>query len=167
MILIKLIIFSLIIMLTTKLGLLKVSMFRKRLEELQKFKSALTFMKTKIEFTYEPIKDVFENISEIIYENKDNVFKNCKCSTNDFFKQWKESICIYNNVLKNDDIQIIRNFGKMLGKTDKNGQISEIDLTVNLIEKQINDAENILFKNEKLYKTLGLTSGIGICIILV
>ena len=55
----------------------------------------------------------------------------------------------------------------MLGKTDKNGQISEIDLCTELIDKQIKDAEKILLKNEKLYKTLGVTSGISICIILI
>ena len=32
-------------------------------------------------------------------------------------------------------------FGKLLGKTDKKGQISEIDLSLNFIENQIQHAE--------------------------
>ena len=167
MILVKLSIFILIIMITTRLGFLKVNLFKTRLEELQKFKSALAFMKTKIEFTYDPIKNIFEDISAVVYENKENVFSSIKQNTNDFFKEWEKGILIYKDVLKKEDIQIIRNFGKILGKTDKNGQISEIDLCAQLIDKQIKDAEKILLKNEKLYKTLGVTSGISICIILI
>ena len=167
MILVKLSIFILIIMITTRLGFLKVNLFKTRVEELQKFKSALVFMKTKIEFTYDPIKNIFEDISAVVYENKENVFSSIKQNTNDFFKEWEKGILIYKDVLKKEDIQIIRNFGKMLGKTDKNGQISEIDLCAQLIDKQIKDAEKILLKNEKLYKTLGVTSGISICIILI
>lgn len=167
MILVKLSIFILIIMITTRLGFLKVNLFKTRLEELQKFKSGLVFMKTKIEFTYDPIKNIFEDISAVVYENKENVFSSIKQNTNDFFKEWEKGILIYKDVLKKEDIQIIRNFGKMLGKTDKNGQISEIDLCLELIDKQIKDAEKILLKNEKLYKTLGVTSGISICIILI
>ena len=167
MILVKLSIFILIIMITTRLGFLKVNLFKTRFEELQKFKSELMFMKTKIEFNYDPIKNIFEDISAVVYENKENVFCSIKQNTNDFFKEWEKGILIYKDVLKKEDIQIIRNFGKMLGKTDKNGQISEIDLCVELIDKQIKDAEKILLKNEKLYKTLGVTSGISICIILI
>ena len=57
--------------------------------------------------------------------------------------------------------------GKMLGKTDKSGQISEIELVSNFLDKQINDAEEMKTKNEKLYKTLGVLGGLTIAIILI
>ena len=57
-------------------------------------------------------------------------------------------------------------FGKLLGKTDKKGQISEIDLSLNFIEKQIQKAEVEKNKNAKLYKSLGVLIGCGITIIL-
>ena len=47
----------------------------------------------------------------------------------------------------------------MLGKTDKNGQISEIDLCAQLIDKQIKDAEKILLKNSDKYYFLLTTKG--------
>ena len=58
-------------------------------------------------------------------------------------------------------------FGKLLGKTDIKGQLSQIELTQKLIEKQIEKAEFEKNKNSKLYKTIGIISGIAICIILV
>ncbi len=53
------------------------------------------------------------------------------------------------------------------GKTDKKGQISEIEITNNFIEKQIEKAENEKNKNAKLYKSLGVICGIGIVIIFI
>lgn len=58
-------------------------------------------------------------------------------------------------------------FGKLLGKTDVEGQVSEILLTQKLIEKQIEKAEYEKLKNSKLYKSMGVICGLGICIILI
>ena len=32
-------------------------------------------LKNKIEFTYEPIKNIFEEISKVVFDGKDNIFK--------------------------------------------------------------------------------------------
>ena len=58
-------------------------------------------------------------------------------------------------------------FGKLLEKTDKAGQINEINVTSKLVDDLIEKAENEKDKNYKLFKTLGLVIGIGTCIILV
>ena len=55
----------------------------------------------------------------------------------------------------------------MLGKTDLDGQVSEIRLTEKFIDTKIEDAKLERKKNEKLYKTLGLTFGLGIIIVLI
>ena len=53
------------------------------------------------------------------------------------------------------------------GKTDVKGQLSIISLTEKLLQSQIDKAEIEKNKNSKLYKTLGVVLGIGICILLV
>ena len=55
----------------------------------------------------------------------------------------------------------------MLGKTDLEGQVSEIKLVQNFLNTQIDIAEKEKQKNEKLYKTLGGVIGLAIVIILV
>ena len=57
--------------------------------------------------------------------------------------------------------------GKTLGKTDKEGQISEIELVSQFLNKQILVAEEIRNKNEKMYKTLGVTIGLTLVIIFI
>ena len=57
--------------------------------------------------------------------------------------------------------------GKTLGKTDKDGQISEIELISNFLNKQILNAEEVRNKSEKMYKTLGITVGLTLIIIFI
>ena len=58
-------------------------------------------------------------------------------------------------------------FGKLLGKMDIRGQVSQIELTQKLIENQIQKAEIDKSKNSKLYKTMGIVCGMTISIILI
>ena len=69
--------------------------------------------------------------------------------------------------LNQEDINIIKGLGKQLGKTDVEGQVSEIALTNEFLDIQIKDAEEQCKKNEKMYKTLGTIIGIAIVIILI
>ena len=52
------------------------------------------------------------------------------------------------------------------GKTDIEGQISEIELTNTFLDIQIEKAENEKQKNQKMYKTLGTVVGLALVIIL-
>ena len=55
----------------------------------------------------------------------------------------------------------------MLGKTDIEGQLNQVELTTNFLDEQIKLAEKEKIKNEKLYRTLGMTIGLGIVIVLI
>ncbi|MBQ7410330.1 MAG: stage III sporulation protein AB [Clostridia bacterium] len=156
-----------IIIICSYIGIIKAKKFETRLIELKKFQNALTMFKTKIEFTYEPIKNIFEEISKIIYLEEKNIFKLVIESEDEINQAWKISVDEFHEVFNKEDIDVIKMFGKLLGKTDIEGQVSEILLTQNLIEKQIEKAEYEKSKNSKLYKSMGVICGLGICIILV
>lgn len=49
----------------------------------------------------------------------------------------------------------------------QSGQVSEIKLIDNFLDTQIEKAEQDRKKNEKMYKTLGVTVGLAIVVILV
>lgn len=156
-----------IIIICSYIGIIKAKKFETRVIELNKFQNALTMFKTKIEFTYEPIKNIFEEISKIIYLEDKNIFKLTIESEEEINQAWKISVDKFYEVFNKEDIDIMKMFGKLLGKTDIEGQVSEILLTQNLIEKQIEKAEYEKLKNSKLYKSMGVICGLGICIILV
>ena len=66
-----------------------------------------------------------------------------------------------------EDIEIIKSLAKLLGNSDLDGQINNINLIRGLIDKQIEEARIEKNKNEKLYKVLGTSIGLVIAIILI
>lgn len=148
------------------IGCYKAKLCEERVKELQKFLNGITMFKNKVEFTYEPINHIFLDISKLIYENKENIFINVQSDSKDINVLWNEEVDKIKNI-NNEDKEIIKMFGKLLGKVDVKGQLGQIELTSKLIEKQIEKAECEKNKNFKLYRTMGMISGLGICIILV
>ena len=164
----KIIILGLILILCTYIGILKAKSYDNRVLELKKIKSALEVLKSKIEFTYEPIKDIFEEISKIVYSEKQNIFQETLKNMNNHnvTDSWNKAIEEEARLVE-EDKNTIKLFGKLLGKTDKAGQINEINVTSKLLDSLIEKAEQEKSKNYKLFKTLGTVVGIGICIILI
>lgn len=164
----KLVILSLILLICTSIGMLKAKTYQQRVAELKKIKNSLEMLKSKIEFTYEPIKDIFGEISQMVYVNEENIFQETlqNMEQYDVTKSW--NIAVAKNInLNEEDKSNIKMFGKLLGKTDKAGQINEINVTSGLLDGLIEKAEQEKNKNYKLYKTLGGVVGIGICILLI
>lgn len=167
--LIKNISLILILLICSYLGINKSREFHKRELELKKLKNALNIFKTKINYTYETIGEIFKEISKLEYQDNENIFMN---TINILDKQglgvaWDKSIIDTKTYLNEEDKEVLKMLGKTLGKTDKEGQISEIELVSNFLDKQILVAEEARGKNEKMYKTLGITIGLTLVIIFI
>ncbi len=151
------------------LGLMLSKKYKYRLQELCDMQNALNVLGNKIKFTYEPLNEIFEYISEKTSKNVSNIFRNAKekMKVMPASKAWEEAIDETDSYLNMEDKETIKMLSKLLGITDIEGQISQINITKTFLEKQIKDAENEKQKNEKLYKKLGLSIGAAIVIILV
>ena len=161
MVVLKGVLLIFIIFLCSLIGNLKAKSFEKRYLELKKFKSGLGIFRSKLEFTYEPIQEIFKDISKLIYDNKDNVFKRFLENEN-----WDLSVELEEN-FSSEDKEVAKNLGKLLGKLDKSGQLNEINLVDEFLDRQIENSYEIKQKNEKLYRVLGKSVGIAIAIIFV
>jgi len=169
MFILKTILYILIIATSSSLGIMLSQKYINRVDELKTFKSALNMLKTKIRYTYAPLIDIFTDISKSLRGNISILFQNAcqqieeQGATDGFCTAIEMT---YLNVSK-EDKQVMKNLSKLLGKTDAEGQINEIELTESFLEIQIEKAELEREKNAKLYKTLGVISGIGLVIILI
>lgn len=143
--------------------------YSNRLRDLKEMRKAFNFFEEKIKFTYEPIPDVFEEISHKVQDNIGEIFYNSSKSMENESAgvAWEKAVDEANNNFTKEDKDIIKGLAKMLGKTDIDGQVSEIRLTCKFLDVQIKDAEIEKNKNEKLYKTLGATVGLALVIILI
>lgn len=155
------------------IGILISKKYKNRVLQLREFKEMINILENKIKFTYKPLGNIFDDI-EKIYSDKNQIcqiFKQTKINMekNDVCFSWENAIdkLKQNLCLNIEDINIIKGLGKQLGKTDVEGQVSEIALTNEFLDIQIKDAEEQCKKNEKMYKTLGTIIGIAIVIILI
>ncbi|MCI8546416.1 MAG: hypothetical protein HFJ44_04200 [Clostridia bacterium] len=157
-----------IIFCSCKIGILISKKYIYRLDELEEMKNNLQIIENKIKYTYEPLEEIFIDISEISSSNISMIFKkaasNIKKSGTEI--AWKESLKETETALTKEDKSMIEEFSTLLGKTNKEGQINQIKYVINLLDIQIEKARIEREKNEKIYKKLGLILGIGLVIII-
>ena len=97
-----------------------------RLEELEEMQNALNIFKSKIKFTYEPISDIFNDIAKNSIPNISKIFAKARYKMNELSAETN---------LNEEDIHAISMLSKMLGQTDVEGQISQIEITRRIFRK--------------------------------
>lgn len=171
MIFIKYILIFFIFIIFVAIGNLYSKKYSNRLKELEKINSILNIFKAKIKFTCLTIQEIFNQIYE---ENNDNIGEIFKLASE--YMNEESSKIAWERALEDsrekinlniEDITALKTLGKMLGNTDVEGQVSQIELTEQLIIDQTQNAKIEKDKNSKLYKTLGATAGLTIAIILI
>ena len=166
---IKYIMLFLIFISANLIGKIIAKKYTDRLQELEEMKNALNIFKSKIKFTYQPIPEIFEEISNNSNRNISNIFKSSRENMENLSAEeaWIKAIEKSKNNLTKEDKNTLKMLSKLLGQTDVNGQISQIEITENFLETQIKQAQEEKQKNEKLYIRLGTTIGLVIVIILI
>lgn len=169
MIFVKILILILVFGSSFSIGKLIAGKYINRVKELKEMRSALNIFETKIKFTYESVPEIFEQIGNQMEGNIGSVFKESSKKMKDVSagEAWIQSIEKTESNLNKEDKEILKKLGKLLGRIDADGQISEIELVSNFLDTQIDIAENERNKNEKMYKTLGGIIGLTLVIIFI
>ena len=169
MLIIKILIYSFIFLSCSLIGILISKKYSNRVNELKEFKNALNIFKTKIRYTYEPIPEIFSDISENVSSNVSSVFKTAAekmkiCAAGE---AWDLALKLDDLNIDNEDKNVLKSLSKLLGKTDLEGQLSQIEMTSDFLDKQIRKAENQKEKSERMYRTLGMIMGMAIVIMVI
>lgn len=169
MIILKYIMIFLVFVISFLIGNIISKKYILRVKELKDFKNALNIIESKMKFTYEPLGEIFIQTSKLLSQNISRIFIKASNNMKDLNAEeaWYKALEEANVNLCREDIENIKNFGKMLGKTDKEGQVSQLELTKTFVEMQIEKAKVEEEKNAKLYKTLGTIVGLAFVIILI
>lgn len=143
--------------------------YQTRVSNLKEMRGSLNMLQTKIKYTYMPLPDIFEEIASSCSLVVASIFSKAKEKMKKVTagQAWEEAVEEAKNTgFNQEDNSTIKSLAKLLGKTDVEGQISEIELVQAFLETQIQKAEEECKKNQKLYKTLGIVGGLGMVIIL-
>ncbi|MCK9216724.1 MAG: stage III sporulation protein SpoIIIAB [Firmicutes bacterium] len=171
---IKLIGGMIIILSSSLIGILLANKYIIRIKILKTFRFSIQLLETEIVFTSTPLPYAFNHISSKIdkpwnaffHEVSENLLKR------NFFTMEEAWNSAMNNHLdlpffKKSDIELIKNFGKVLGKSDTEDQKKHFLLVYAQLDRHEEEAEIEKKKNVKMYKSLGLLLGIAIYIILI
>ena len=169
MLFIKVFIFAMIIGTSSAIGLMLAKKYTNRELELKEIKNALNMFATKIKFTYEPIPNLFMEIANKLGGNIGAIFQRAaiKMKEETAGDAWNNALEEVNHNLTKEDVTVLKNLSRLLGQTDLEGQISEIEVVNQFLTSQLENAGEERRKNEKMYRTLGVVTGLTIAIILI
>ena len=166
----KLILLAIIFCTSTIIGILISKRYSNRVHILKDLKNALNLFKVKINYSLETIPEIFNEISNKVKGPVGNIFADTVVNINKGMlagKAWEQAVDSNSNELKKEDINSIKTLGKLLGSTDIEGQINQIELVKEFINTQITEALEAKNKNAKMYQKLGAIVGLVIVIILI
>ncbi|MBR3163255.1 MAG: stage III sporulation protein AB [Clostridia bacterium] len=98
------------------IGVLISKVYINRTEELKQIKTALNMLETKIKFTYEPLPEIFEQISNTLSSNIAEIFKNAnnQMKTVSVKEAWKSSVDISKLNINKEDKKVLKELGNLL-----------------------------------------------------
>ena len=165
----KIMIYSFIFLTCSGIGMLISKKYEERVYELKEFKNALNMFKAKVKFTYAPIPEIFEEISKNINSRPGKIFKLASINMKLLTAGDAWNMAIDSNILEinEEDKRVLKDLSRLLGQTDIEGQINQIELTSLFLDGQIKKAEEDKEKNQKMYRILGMIIGLSIVIILM
>lgn len=169
MLMIKLIVAGGIVGVCTILGILKSKKYETREQVLREsillfsgieneIKYSLTTLPNAIEMVRQNMKTQLRDVLGAISVN----MLEGKCKANDTFYELDNL-----TELTPYDKQIISQGLGMLGTSDVEGETGIIKLTISNLESQVTDANENKKKNSKLYKTMGMATGLMIAIVFI
>lgn len=156
------------------LGQIIGSGFYARVREISALRTALQMLETEIVYSQTPLPEAFQSISIRSTGVVRNIFnaaaanlKNRLYSTvGEAFEKAVDSVKDRVSLAK-DDFEILKSFGHSLGSSDIDGQVKSFRLVIKQLEQQEIKAHEASIKNGKMYKSLGLLSGLAIAIIIL
>jgi len=162
-----------IILATTWVGFELAKHLSNRTKQLRMLKSALQSLDAEIMYGHSPLHEASRRISNQIAPPISNLFElfALKLVQRDATvkESWESSLKeIWNMTsLKNEEYEILKQFGETLGKHDRISQQKQIILALTHLEREEQEARDKQLKYERMTKSLGFLTGLLIAIILL
>lgn len=143
-----------------------------RMNDLKTLQKALIFLKGEIDYMVTPLPIAMEQVGSRINSNIGKIFI---CAGESMSKKtgynaselWESAVerYIQDTYLSKSDKNMLLSFGKALGYLDKEMQKNNIELGLMYLKEEIKKLDLHHQKNGRLYRSLGILSGLLIVIL--
>lgn len=159
---------------TTSGGYVMAGKYSSRVRHLRLVQNGFSMIENEIFFTSTPLPQTFQKTAGRIGKPVNRVFAIASDILNSHMgytagEAWSIAIGRTKDILclNEEDMEILRNFAKSLGCTDKENQEKNFRLVEVQLNLQLKKAEEDRSKNERMYKNLGFLLGATLVILLI
>lgn len=163
----------LFISITTWIGFEWSNKLAKRPVHIRQLKNALKILEAEMLYSQLPLADAFRSISEQIPEPSRSFFHALSVEMDsphiDLLFFWDKQVAqfIHSSALEKNEEEILKQFGRTLGRHDLSQQQKHIHLTTTFLERELQDARDRHVKFGGMAKMLGVLSGLFIVLMFI
>lgn len=153
-------------------GLVCSDRFQKRILELRQLIELVDKMKVHLQFRVTPTQQMIEELSESSSFQHLGFLKECARRLKEeknFPEVWKQCFMEGQKFLhlEKQDIDAVLSIGSTLGSSEAGAQISSLELVEALLKSNLEEAAEEKKCKGKLYRNLGVLSGIAVSILIL
>lgn len=145
-----------------------------RIEDLKELYKLVSLLKGDIRYASTPLPEAIQSISRRHQGRFFAFFNNISLQLEErpgqtFAEIWRSAVScgLVNTSLSKKDKSHLIQFGDTIGYLDKDMQMNTLDLYLSQLDYEITDLSKTVKEKSYLYRTLGITSGIFIIILMV
>lgn len=169
------VLFSLFILFSTSLiGYIYASRYNHRVQQLRHILHGLQLLETEILYSSNSLPEAMRRVGERSHPSIASIFLDtaeCLYSRKGIGLEevWCRAVKSFgaNSSLQEMDQEVLTDFGKQLGTSDKENQKKNFHMITLELQKQQKLAEEDQCKNEKMCKSLGILAGLAIVIVFI
>ena len=162
-----------VVLSSSMIGFIIAGTYKKRPNTLRNLQAALSMLESEINYGHLPLPQALKSISRKCDKDVAELFARAAqylSSRNGLTadEAWEKSLkeFFFNSYIAENDYEILIAFGKYLGSTDKQDHIKNIRLAMyNLRQQELSSIQE-KEKNEKMWRYLGVLSGIMVVLLL-
>ncbi|TRM12679.1 stage III sporulation protein SpoAB [Lentibacillus cibarius] len=158
---------------TTLIGFEVSRKLNERPKHIREMKNALQILEAEILYSQLPLPEAFEIIARQIPEPLSTFFHELHVSMHnagtDLYSVWDRCVneLLETSSLSDIEGEIVKQFGRTLGQHDFAQQQKHIHLTINHLDRQLEEARENQFKYGKMAKSLGVLCGLFVVLLLI
>lgn len=165
---------TLVFTVSALIGVILAKVYSTRVENIMDMITAFEILHTKIRYNQSTLDEIFKDIGLQLKGDVGELFNKLGIAFEENMYYTADELwrrVIEDNIKTCDfsfeDIQVINEFSYMLGKSDLEGQLRNIDMTLSRLKSQLIRAESEEKKYSKMYRNVGILGGMGLAVILI
>lgn len=154
------------------IGVMIARMKSERVRQIRNLISALNMLDVEVRFALSSLPEAFNKISKAIDPKTGEIFEHAAeliiNGKHDACNAWQKSLehCMPALCINREDMNILAALGNSLGEVDSESQSKNIRLVIEQLKRQELRADEERAKGERLFRSIGVLSGLAIVIIL-